>query len=465
MFATLIKRLFLILSIFTVFGLVSTPLNALAGQTIPDQIQLEYMNTQSKEIVQSGLENALKKLLAQKVNQENSGDTKFEVTHTQLLENSLIISLSNLTPEEIIHADKNSGQPAVARKINFFNIIFLKTQNGWQGVLDNQLSSEKIASTPNLGLAEKSSLEGVKKITLNAASTNKYRDYKFPWPAGEAWVTEITYNNSPWGWHTDHVGWALDFLPPANASLNILASSPGVVEWICTTDNSRNQAGVHIRTVAGGVDYGETLRYYHIRKDMLAVGYQSVEQGQYLGKLKEGGNTGYPGCNLYSYNTHLHLGFPARDFQIDGIVFNPALSMQWSPLYSSQGYIRNKKVVFHDSSEGPLPEKNQTSSLSSLNTETQTFSSQNYSRSTESVVFSPVLVSSSSQTQNSQSVSSSSSEKTNSLDFSSSELSTNNFSTKKDSKNSDLILAMVFFPPISILSWLTLNKIKETKKS
>lgn len=462
MFATLTKKLFLILGIFTVFGLVSTSLNVLAGQTIPDEIQLEYMNTQSKEIVQSGLENALKNLLAQKVNQENSSDTKFEITHTQLLNNSLIISLSNLTPEEIIHADKNSGQPAVARKINFFNIIFLKTQDGWQGILDNQLSSEKITSTPNLSLSEQSSLEGVKKITSNAASTNKYRDYKFPWPAGEAWVTEITYNNAPWGWHTDHVGWALDFLPPANASLNILASSAGVVEWICTTDNSRNQAGIHIRTVVDGVDYAETLRYYHIRKDMLAVGYQPVTQGQYLGKLKEGGNTGYPGCNLYSYNTHLHLGFPSRDFQIDGVVFNPALSMQWSPLYSSQGYIRTKKVDFHDSSEEPILEKGQTSSLSSSSFEVQVFSSQNSLQSTESVVFSPISIASSSQTQNSQSVSSMDSEKTKSFNSSSSQLSIN--TAKEGSKNSDLILAMVFFPPISILSWLTLSKIKENKK-
>ncbi|MFM7850635.1 MAG: hypothetical protein ACKO96_01650, partial [Flammeovirgaceae bacterium] len=90
------------------------------------------------------------------------------------------------------------------------------------------------------------------------------------------------------------------------------------------------------------------------------------------------------------------------------------------------------------------------------------FSSQNSLQSSQSAVFSPVLIASSSQAQNSESFSSMGSEKTKSFNYSSSQLSIN--TAKEGSKNSDLILAMVFFPPISILSWLTLSKIKENKK-
>jgi hypothetical protein len=416
-------------------------------------------------------------MLIKKIIGENLNDRKFEVTHAELSQNSLIISLSNVTPDELIDAEKSTGQPKVARPIIYFNIAFLKSPGGWQGVLDSELSSSKISSNNNLKTEEKKSLENVKKVSSNAASTNKYRDYKFPWPAGEAWRTEITYNNAPWGWHLDHVGWALDFLPPANASLQILASSPGVVEWICTTDNSRNQAGVHIRTVADGIDYGETLRYYHIRKDMLAVGYQNVAQGQYLGRLKEGGNSGYPGCNLYSYNTHLHLGFPARDFQIDGVVFDPTLSIQWNSLYSTQGFIKNRKVSPHSTDD------NSENSSSSNNSTTQTQSSQSLVSSKPQAVsepnnkqdFSNLKFEIDSQTSSSNSIQNSSINSSASSSFVSSNSSTQSTATsissttanKTSSSNNQnnnwgqIAMALVFFPPVSALGWIAFRKISK----
>lgn len=473
MFSKILAPLNLLLVFFFVFNLFVAPLKTEAAFITPEQIQLEYMNTPSKQIVQSGLELELKNMLIRKILQENLNDRKFEVTHTELSQNSLIISLSNVTPDELIDAGKSFSQPKVARPIIYFNIAFLKSPNGWQGVLDSELSSLKISSNNNLKTEEKQSLENVKKVSSNAASTNRYRDYKFPWPAGEAWTTEISYNNEPWGWHQDHVGWALDFLPPANASLNILASSPGVVEWICTTDDSRNQAGVHIRTVADGIDYGESLRYYHIRKDMLAVGYQSVSQGQYLGRLKEGGNTGYPGCNLYSYNTHLHLGFPIRDFQIDGVVFDPVLSMQWKPLYSTQGFLKNRKVLPHSAGED-LDSQVNSSSSSNISTQpfqnsisssqnTQTITSSSPKQDISSINF-QIDPQHSNSTQSSIS-SVNSSTKSNSNIQTSSNLSpteTKTFSSNNQSNNwGQVAMILVFFPPVSVLGWIAFKKVSK----
>jgi hypothetical protein len=304
-----------------------------------EQVNLDFTNSDSKKYLSGDRLIQTKQALIRKINTEKLNDRDFEVTNVSQLTNLDVVSLTNLLPSDLTDSDDPAFK-TVNKKVIYFNIFIFQDNGLYSAKLDTEnLSSNFSTQSSSLNDEQKNLLNALykgPKGNFATQSTNRYSNYKLPWKGGEAWTTEMVFNNQPWAWHTDHVGPALDFLPPAGSSLQMFASSSGVVEWMCTTDNARNQSGIHIRTIDSGVDYGESLRYYHIRKDMLAVGYQFVSQGQYLGQIKEGGNTGMAGCNLYSFNTHLHFGFPAQNFMIQGAIFDTGLSQANCLLYSTQ---------------------------------------------------------------------------------------------------------------------------------
>ncbi|MEI6729046.1 MAG: hypothetical protein WCK98_05380 [bacterium] len=304
-----------------------------------EQVNLDFTSAASKLYLDGDKSIQTKQALIRKINTEKLADRDFEVTNISQLTNFDVLSLTNLLPSDLIDSDDKSMK-TVNKKVLYFNIFMFKDNGLYTAKLDTEnLNSNFSTQSSVINDEQKNLLNALykgPKGNFTTQSTNRYPNYKLPWKGGEAWTTEMVFNNQPWAWHTDHVGPALDFLPQAGSSLQMFASSGGVVEWICTTDNARNQSGIHIRTIDSGVDYGESLRYYHIRKDMLAVGYQFVSQGQYLGQIKEGGNTGMAGCNLYSFNTHLHFGFPAQNFMMQGAIFDTALSQANCLLYSTQ---------------------------------------------------------------------------------------------------------------------------------
>lgn len=340
----IIFKTYKIISKIAIFGLILISLLQFnfKVQTLAlslEQVNLDFTNTASKEYLNGDKLMQTKQALIRKINLENLSDRDFEVTNISHLTNLDIVSLTNLLPTQLIDSDDESIK-TINKRVLYFNIFLFNNA----GLFSAKLDTENLSPSYSL---QSSGLNNDQKNLLNALykgpkgnfakqSSNRYTNYKLPWKGGEAWTTEMVFNNKPWAWHVDHIGPALDFLPPAGSSLQMFASSSGVVEWMCTTDNGRNQSGIHIRTIDGGVDYGESLRYYHIRKDMLAVGYQFVSQGQYLGQIKEGGNTGMAGCNLYSFNTHLHFGFPSQNFMMQGAVFDTALSQAYCLLYSTQ---------------------------------------------------------------------------------------------------------------------------------
>jgi hypothetical protein len=155
------------------------------------------------------------------------------------------------------------------------------------------------------------------------SASNPYPNYKLPWRAGEAWRTEnINPNNGEyWGWHRDQTGPALDFNPPQGSSMDLLSSGPGKVVWKC--QDTHGQAGMHVRTIDNGTDYGETLRYYHFDSSEVYVNtYEVVEQGKLLGKLSDKAtNPTSPSCNLPSDTVHLHFGFPYTPITFENYTF------------------------------------------------------------------------------------------------------------------------------------------------
>lgn len=242
--------------------------------------------------------------------------------------------------------------------IFFFNILVVQSKDRvWQVA-----AGERAFSTNLLDLISLSDLSQTKRAAFFAEDTESFFDsdanldwilgggvrdsggyessrYKFPWPAGERWTAYMDDCCGPsyyrvGGWHLDSSGWALDFHPDWQMSdRTILASASGTVSWMCVQNDPNQQAGVHIRTDGTR----ETLRYYHIYKHSLSVGYGSwVSQGQSIGKIAEGVNGRASYCNLFSTDTHLHFGTPYKPITIDNFYLGDTNSHLGMPLLSTQ---------------------------------------------------------------------------------------------------------------------------------
>jgi hypothetical protein len=177
--------------------------------------------------------------------------------------------------------------------------------------------------------------------------------YKFPWPAGEGWKTYDNRNIRKYydlgGWHKDATGWALDFTPPKNSSLLVLASTSGVVDWAC--EDEHGQVAVKVKNSGSQ----EVLRYYHLDKNKPYTSVlTSLKQGQVVGHLAEGDNQSYEGCNLFSWGTHIHLGLNSQAFNLDGYSFTKNSTNMGRPLFSSQD-MNSKVSVDFSTTDGVIP--------------------------------------------------------------------------------------------------------------
>jgi hypothetical protein len=323
-----------------------------------EDIEINFSNQESKEIINGDLKNTFKEVLLEKTKRGALSNPKYIVTDVQYEDGFGISSLTNYYHQDEEIFDQELGHYSEHKHDNspreYFNIFFLKEGNSWKASLNDDFSKtdeivKKRSANSLAKIASEISLETKKsKQPSIQGSSQNYRKYKFPWDVGQKWRVEtVNTKGQPWGWHNDKTGPSLDFLPPnSKKSYNIRAASDGLVTWRCTTDRSRNQAGVHILTKVDGKSYNETLRYYHLRRDAIYVGYESVSQGERLGKLAVGTAASYSPCNMLSRNTHLHLGLPKKGFLIDGVFFGNDLGVSSCDLVSSQGkpHVSNENI-------------------------------------------------------------------------------------------------------------------------
>lgn len=251
---------------------------------------LYFFNPEHKKLISTKLQIELLDTLISLNKPKPIGEYYF-VTNIDLEGNNLLVSIATRKIEEVL--DTTNTNPE-----DYFFTIQLNTKTNTQ-----------------IGLFS--------TTALTVFSQSKYTDYKLPWRSGEDWRTEaINPNyNTWWGWHRDSFGPALDFDPPTNSNLEILASASGKVVWKCS--DKYGQSAIHVRTIVNSIDYGETLRYYHLDSNKLAVSTnQNVFQGQVLAKLSNFTfNRSDPGCRLPSDTVHLHFGFPYTPFSMDGFEF------------------------------------------------------------------------------------------------------------------------------------------------
>lgn len=228
-----------------------------------------------------------------------------------------------------------------------FNVLFVQKGGDWSVRTDENVSKDSLELIPNSEMSQETKVVLFSQAFPQFELFNEiqgYNNYKFPWPAGERWVTWDDSNDRPYyeygGWHQDWKGYALDFNPPSYSEHQILASAPGTIVWGCHDNN--NQAAIHVQT--SGTN--ELVRYYHLDYSQALVSYGQVSQGDKIGKLAEGVNQPFTGCNLFSDQTHIHLGVPYRPVNIDGRSFTQSQTYMGYGLMSSQDM--NENIEFSE---------------------------------------------------------------------------------------------------------------------
>jgi murein DD-endopeptidase MepM/ murein hydrolase activator NlpD len=263
--------------------------------------QLYYFNLEDRSLLTTKLETELLTTLL-KLDKPKPLGQYYYITHVEASGGDLLVSVATRQLDEV--TDTTHTDPE-----DYFFTIKLTT-----------------SEHPQVSLFQEKSTE----VEL---MRSRYSNYQLPWRAGEGWKVEHINPNTGkwWGWHRDAHGPALDFNPPSGSSLDILAAAPGKVTWKCS--DRYGQAAMHVRTVDGHRDYGETMRYYHLNKHQLRVSTnQIVRQGQVLGKLSNmRTNHSDPGCRLPSDTVHLHLGFPYTPISLSGYRF-----VEGGELYAGQ---------------------------------------------------------------------------------------------------------------------------------
>ena len=209
-------------------------------------------------------------------------------------------------------------------------LLLMKTEEGWQAAID---ADDRVHKLLELVPESELSLSARESIfpRLSIGLTQSYNNYKFPWPAGQAWrVTQGWHDSTTWGGQFPPYH-SLDFDIVGASNADILASAPGVVTYMC--EGTRDQYLVVITTEGTN----EKLGYLHldgatVRAETIQQG-DFVNQGRKLGRMREG----YVGDNCgTSQGTHIHIYFPEKPFAMDGVTFTQD-NVHWGEdLYSSQ---------------------------------------------------------------------------------------------------------------------------------
>lgn len=134
--------------------------------------------------------------------------------------------------------------------------------------------------------------------------------YSFPWTHNQNWAKTQ-------GFHSNNIGYSLDFSPRDNASLNVLAIGNGTLSTLCYSPNDPYQAMVVVNHPDGA-----RSGYLHVAKESVpsSLFNQNISKGTVIGSLYTGTVTykPHPDCaNLtglrYStacgcgYAIHLHF--------------------------------------------------------------------------------------------------------------------------------------------------------------
>jgi len=136
------------------------------------------------------------------------------------------------------------------------------------------------------------------KVTANTV-------WRFPWPSSV--VTVVANVNR--GWHTDGYGLnAIDFSAPSY--YDVLAPVDSTVIAQCDAGNNH-------RAIKLQASDGQIYSLLHVTATNIYAGRQ-YRQGEKIGTVAA--DKPNNDCAV-SYGPHLHLGFPARPFTIDGYTF------------------------------------------------------------------------------------------------------------------------------------------------
>jgi hypothetical protein len=226
---------------------------------------------------------------------------------------------------------------------NMFAVLLTKVNGKWEAAIEmdeqnvtrllDVVPNSELGSTARTVLFSQSS-KAETTDTADAATAQVYTNYKFPWPSGNAWYLT-------WGWHDGayygyqaNYGLDFDIGGPDGSNSDILASAPGIVNYMC---NYGTQAMMVITTDGTNERFG----YLHLDSTTLRFGQGAhVNQGDVLGRMLNT-DPGYfsDGCGR-SNRTHLHIYVPAKPLSMDGYVFSDSsLPSGSTALYSTQGSV------------------------------------------------------------------------------------------------------------------------------
>jgi hypothetical protein len=222
------------------------------------------------------------------------------------------------------------GQETNLSQGHMFSLVLVRTIEGWQAAIESDhrsLSLAHMIPDEELDLAAKQAL----LPNVFWTPEQQYHNYKFPWPSGQPWRTKQGWHSGGWG-GLFGANLALDFDILNSPNSDILAAAPGTVTYMCqgTSDNYF----VVVRTDGTS----EILGYLHldgatVRAEGITIGVH-VNQGRKLGRMWE--TASQDNCGR-STGTHLHVYFPEKPFEIDGLTFSATNVHLGEDLYSSQG--------------------------------------------------------------------------------------------------------------------------------
>jgi hypothetical protein len=112
----------------------------------------------------------------------------------------------------------------------------------------------------------------------------------------------------------------MDFYAPYGSTKEILAPSGGVVVRGCSVGNAT--------FLTFNSDYGDTLRFVHMRADTTGLNSTNdsrrVNQGDVLGKVLDRGNYDTSTCSLTTEDTHVHFSWTPNNcpINIEGYIFD-----------------------------------------------------------------------------------------------------------------------------------------------